>query len=179
MSNSFPEFCEKFEGFFSWLWTLYLRSPLIYRNETHLVGKIILLSIQSISLYFCALKISTRHRPLKKIGRKISTKHFSTKVKKKNPQNFHKIPGNDFDTFATTGGIFYRKISKRTLKNFWKSQLSIEVHLESVRRLWGPLWAPKFRAILLGQAVVLWSLASDSKAIFSKSNGFFKVGWCL
>ena len=28
-----------------------------------------------------------------------------------NPQNFHKIPGNEFDIFATTGGIFYRKIS--------------------------------------------------------------------
>ena len=38
-------------------------------------------------------------------------RRYSPPKSRKKPQNFHKIPGNEFDTFATTGGIFYRKMS--------------------------------------------------------------------
>ena len=54
------------------------------------------LSFQRGVLHFCILR---------------ETEDTALQSQEKKPQNFHKIPGNEFDTFATTGGIFYRKMS--------------------------------------------------------------------
>ena len=72
----FPEFSGKKPTFFPDFERSYLRSPLSYRNATPLVGTRILLSIQTISLNFCSLKISTQNGPLKKFGNKKIQKIF-------------------------------------------------------------------------------------------------------
>ena len=157
MSNPFPGILRKFWGFFldkKFLVEIFL--PIFFNG---LFGVLIFKSQKYNNIGWIDNKIIFPMRGSSFLLYLKGDRRYSATKSRKKPQNFLKIPGNGFNIFATTGGIFYRKISRRTLKDFWEFQLSNEVGPESVRLLWGPLWAPKVRAILLGQAV-------DTKTFF-------------